>query len=56
MTVIFVLLSMVVSIFLIMTILTLLRIEKSIRISQYIAEKKIVKTFGRKSGEAEDDV
>jgi len=48
MTVIFVCLSMFVLVFLLMICLTLFRIEKSVKIATMLAEKKIIKEYGKK--------
>ena len=49
MTVIFVFLSLAVALFLLMTCLTLFRIEMSIKLSLRITERKILKTYGRRN-------
>ncbi|MDR2577602.1 MAG: hypothetical protein LBC70_02165 [Chitinispirillales bacterium] len=48
MIVIFICLSMAVIIFLLMISLTLFRIEKSVKTALTVAERKIVKDYGRK--------
>ncbi|MDR3012635.1 MAG: hypothetical protein LBU70_05420 [Chitinispirillales bacterium] len=47
-TVIFVFLSIAVSVFLIMICLTLFRIERTLKVALRVAERTIVKVYGRR--------
>ena len=48
MTVIFVCLSIFVLVFLLMICLTLFRVERSVKMTTMLAEKKIIREYGRK--------
>jgi hypothetical protein len=48
MTIIFVCLSIFVLVFLLMICLTLFRVERSVKMTTMLAEKKIIREYGRK--------